>query len=249
METKQRLAILIYAVVGLFALVILRLIDLQVLRHSFFLEKSSEQRKRIINLTASRGDIYDRNGKVLATSVDTYSVFTSRPHFSFVAKKLPLPEAEKLKNQKPGEYFLLKEKKRVYPKADFAAQIIGFVGADSQGLSGIELAWDKYLRGKAGKIVTEGDPDGKEMYGALREIEPGENGFNVTLTIDENLQYIAEREIAAQIKRSSAVPGTLIVMNAKTGEILALASKPDFDPNQYAQSDRKRLHPRPLHPS
>ena len=97
---------------------------------------------------------------------------------------------------------LIKEKKRTYPKSHLAAQVLGFVGLDNQGLSGVELAYDKYLRGKSGRVVTEGDPQGRELYGALREIEPGEDGMNVTLTIDENIQYIAEREIAEQIRKS-----------------------------------------------
>jgi stage V sporulation protein D (sporulation-specific penicillin-binding protein) len=143
---------------------------------------------------------------------------------------------------------LLKEKKRVYPKRKLAAQIIGFVGMDNQGLSGIELAFDQYLRGKEGRVITEGDPEGKELYGALRELESGIDGMNVTLTIDENIQYVAEREIEKQIEKSKALSGMCIVMDVKTGEILALASKPDFDPNLYRKSNKKLWHPRFVDP-
>ena len=97
---------------------------------------------------------------------------------------------------------MLKEKKRVYPKADMAAQLLGFVGIDNQGLSGIERAFDEFLKGKEGEVVTEGDPRGRELYGALRELEPGRDGMNLTLTIDENLQFVAEREIKKQIRKS-----------------------------------------------
>lgn len=126
--------------------------------------------------------------------------------------------------------------------------MIGFVGTDNQGLSGIELSWDKYLKGKTGRVITEGDPEGRELYGALRELDPHEDGMNVTLTIDKNLQYIAEREIEAQIRRSSALAGLLIIMNSKTGEILALASKPDFEPDDYKKANSKLWHPRFLDP-
>jgi stage V sporulation protein D (sporulation-specific penicillin-binding protein) len=184
----------------------------------------------------------------LATSVDTYSVFTQKDGFSWVARKLPLFEAEKLKAADPQNVFLIKEKKRFYPKGRLTAQVLGFVGMDNQGLSGVEQALDKYLSGKSGRVVTEGDPEGRELYGALREIDPGEDGMNVTLTIDDNIQYIAEREIEEQIKSSNALSGTLIVMDAKTGEILALASKPDFNPNEYGKFNKKLWHPRFLDP-
>lgn len=232
----------------LFALVILRLIDLQVIHHRFYQEKSHEQRTRIIDLASRRGDILSSRGELLATSIDTFSLFTQDKGFHWVARKLTSEEAGKIKAKDPERIFMLKEKKRVYPKSHLAAQVIGFIGMDNQGLAGIELAWDKYLKGKEGRVITEGDPEGRELYGALREIDPGEDGMNMTLSIDDNIQYIAEKEIEAQIKRSRAISGMLIVMDAKTGELLALASKPDFNPNAYAKYDRRLWHPRFLDP-
>ena len=246
--TARRIRAL-FVILLLFSLiVVIRLFVLQIIQHSFYQERSSEQRTRVINLAANRGDILDRNGEILATSVDTVSVFTQEKGFAWLARKLPRTEAEKLKAEDPKNYVILKEKKRVYPKGKMAAQTIGFVGSDNQGLSGAEIALDKYLKGKAGRIVTEGDPQGRELYGALREINPSENGMNVTLTIDNNIQFIAEKEIEAQIRASSAISGTLIVMNAKTGELLALASKPDFDPNNYSNYDNRLWHPRFVDP-
>ena len=241
---NRRIFILLLCFVLLFGAAILRLIDLQVIHHDFYQKRSLDQRTRIIDLPSDRGDILDRNGDVLATSIDTYSVFSQAHGFDWVARKLPLAEAEKLKAADPRNLVVLKEKKRIYPKGDLAAQAIGFVGSDNQGLSGAELAWDKYLKGKAGKVITESDPEGRELYGAKQRIEPGGEGLNVTLSIDQNIQYIAEREIEKQIKYSSAISGTLIVMNAKNGDILALASKPDFDPNQYGKANSQLWHPR-----
>ncbi|MFH1386047.1 MAG: penicillin-binding protein 2 [bacterium] len=247
-EYRKKISFLLSIFFFIFVIIVIRLFWLQIVQYRFFQERSLDQRTRIINLASNRGDIFDRNGRVLATSIDTYSVFTQRPRFAWLARKLPLAEAEKIKGQAPKQIFLLKEKKRFYPKGHLAAQLIGFVGADNQGLAGVEMAWDKYLRGKEGKVVTEGDPEGRELYGALREIEPSENGLDVTLTIDENIQYIAEREITEQIKKHNALSGTIIVMDAKNGEILALASKPDYDPNNYGQFDRKLWHPRYINP-
>lgn len=248
MGSGRRIRALFLFLFIFFAVIVLRLLWIQVIQHRFYQEKSLEQRTRIINLASSRGDILDRNGEILAASIDTYSVFAQKNGFSWVARRLPLPEAEKLRETDPEDLTLLKEKKRIYPKGKMASQLIGFVGSDNQGLSGVELAWDKYLKGKEGKVVTEGDPEGRELYGALREIEPGEEGMNVTLTIDENIQYVAETEIEKQIREYRALSGMLVVMNARTGEILALASKPDFDPNQYSKSDRRRWHPPFLDP-
>ncbi|MFA6548924.1 MAG: penicillin-binding protein 2 [Candidatus Margulisiibacteriota bacterium] len=246
MEYKPRLLILISIFVFIFFLIILRLADLQILRHGFYEKKSQDQRTRIINLAAQRGDIYDRNGNILATSIDTFSVYINREGWR--ARKLSLAQAEELRKKDPARAYLLKEKKRIYPKNRIAAQILGFTGLDNRGLSGIELAFDDYLRGQEGRVVTEGDPTGRELYGAFRELEPGSDGMNITLTIDENIQYVAERAIEKQIKTSSALSGMLIVMDAKTGDILALASKPDFDPNNYQTADRKAWHPRVLDP-
>jgi stage V sporulation protein D (sporulation-specific penicillin-binding protein) len=248
MDFAKRLRLLFTIIFALFMIVVIRLIWVQIIRHDYFTRLSLDQRTRIINLPSLRGDILDRNGNVLATSIDTFSAFVQKPRFVWLARRLPSAEAEKLRATDPVNIILYKEKKRIYPKGAVAAQLLGFVGADNQGLSGIELAFDRYLKGKEGKVVTEGDPAGRELYGALRVIEPGEEGQSLTLTIDENIQYIAEREIVRQIRQSKAVSGMLLVMDAKTGEILALASKPDFDPNDYKQAIAKRWHPAFLDP-
>ncbi len=246
MANKNRILILLSVFILFFLIVILRLLDLQVLHHKFYENRSQEQRTRIIKLAAQRGDIFERNGNVLATSIDSYSALLYRK--GWIARKLPLAEAEGIRRENPEEIGLLKEKKRIYPKERLAAQVMGFVGVDNQGLSGIELAFDSYLKGKEGKVITEGDPKGRELYGALRELEPGGDGMNLTLTIDESVQYVAEREIAEMIRRVGALSGICLVMDAKSGELLAVASKPDFDPNAYQSSRRELWHPRFLDP-
>lgn len=248
MEERRRPLILLIIFAAIFSLVVVRLISLQLFGYEFYKKKSLEQRTRIINLPAERGDIYDRNGEILATTIDTYSVFSQKNGFSWVARKLSLAEAQKVRDQSPGELVLFKEKKRVYPKGKFAAQLLGFVGMDNQGLSGVELAWDRYLRGKAGRLITEGDPEGRELLGGAIEKDPGEEGMNISLTVDNNIQYIAEREIEKQIRDSNAISGMIIVMGAKTGEILALASKPDYDPNNFSKYDSRLWHPRFIDP-
>ncbi len=238
---------------------------LQVVRHDFFLDKANEQRKRIITLLPDRGDIYDRNGNLLATSIKAFSVFIvpsevknkpgtaailskllhiktsdileemdSDKPFVWVTRKIEEPLAQKIKAKNLSGINLLSEKKREYPKNRLASQILGFVGMDNEGLSGIEISCDKYLKGEAGLLITEVDPSRREiMTSNLRVIKEPTNGGNITLTIDEPIQYKAETEIKKMTESSHSISGSIIVMDIKTGEILAIASFPDFDPNSY----------------
>lgn len=105
MDFGRRIRVLFIFLFVFFAIVVIRLIWVQIVQHRFFQEKSLEQRTRIINLASSRGDILDRNGKILATSIDTYSVFTQNNGFSWVARRLPLPEAEKLRESNRAVLF------------------------------------------------------------------------------------------------------------------------------------------------
>src|SRR3989339_129677 len=189
METKKRIRLINLFFCLLFVIIIARLFYLQIIMHKYFHDKSMDQRKRIINLASNRGDIYDSQGEVLATTIDTFSVFKQKGGFEWIKRKVAKEEAEKIRKEKPADYVILKEKKRIYPKGRMAAQVLGFCGADNQGLSGLELAWERYLSGKTGQVVTEGDPAGRELYGAVREVSPGENGQDITLSIDSNIQY------------------------------------------------------------
>lgn len=131
---------------------------------------------------------------------------------------------------------IVRESKRVYPKKQLAATLIGFVGVDNQGLAGIEHAFDKVLRGPETKVRVEVDAYGREI---LRE---GSNsaldayltrGSQVVLTIDENLQHVAERELGKAIVESGAKRGCVMIMDPKTGDLLAFATLPTYDPNRF----------------
>ena len=126
-----------------------------------------------------------------------------------------------------GIYFQ-KESKRFYPKRDLAAQVLGYVGMDDEGLSGIERAHDDELRGKPGRMMISVDARRKWFGSVEKQPDPGEN---VVLTIDEKIQYIAERELETAMQQTHAETGTVVVQNPKTGEILALANRPTFNPN------------------
>lgn len=135
---------------------------------------------------------------------------------------------------------IVKETKRLYPKGQLAATLIGFVGVDNQGLAGIEHAFDKVLRGPSEKLQMQVDAYGREI---LREGDSISierviaDGKRVVLTIDENLQHIAERELAKSIESSGAKRGAVMVMEPQTGNLVAFATLPTYDPNRFFKYD------------
>jgi cell division protein FtsI (penicillin-binding protein 3) len=124
----------------------------------------------------------------------------------------------------------IKESKRTYPNSDLASHVLGYVGIDNVGLSGIEATYDTFVRGRAGTVLVQTDA----RRTAFSRVErPPTAGASLELTIDEYLQHVAERELRAGVQSSGASGGSAIIMDPSTGEILALANAPDFDPNAY----------------
>lgn len=158
--------------------------------------------------------------------------------FEWIKRRVPDEKIQELKKLNlPGINFV-EENQRYYPKGTLAAHILGFAGIDNQGLSGIELAYDKELRGISGKIMIEYDAAGREIPNAMHHYIPPTDGHSLYLTIDETIQYIVEREIDQVMKVKQAKRAAILVMDVKTGEILALANRPVFDPNNYADYDQ-----------
>jgi cell division protein FtsI (penicillin-binding protein 3) len=129
----------------------------------------------------------------------------------------------------PGIGFI-KESKRTYPNSDLASHVLGYVGVDNVGLAGIEAAYDSLILGRAGTVLVERDARGSAFSRVER---PPTAGAALELTIDEYLQHVAERELRDGVKWAGAAGGSAIVMDPYTGEILALANAPDFNPNAY----------------
>ncbi|MGB9840368.1 peptidoglycan D,D-transpeptidase FtsI family protein, partial [Thermovenabulum sp.] len=148
----------------------------------------------------------------------------------YIKRKITDEEAQKIRQLNLKGIYFTEESKRFYPERNLASHILGFTGIDSQGLDGVELVYDKFLKGIPGRIIKETDALSRELpFGDERYIPPKE-GLNLVLTIDKVIQYIAERELEKAIAENKAKRGTIIVMDPKTGEILALANKPDYDP-------------------
>src|ERR1051326_1119519 len=153
--------------------------------------------------------------------------------FVWVARQLPLDVSAQVKKLKlPGIYFL-EEHRRSYPRAELAANVIGYVGLDGEGLAGIEHSFDNYVRGHAGKVTILRDARrGAYLVGGEGLNRPVD-GQSVVLTIDSVIQFITERALARAVEKYHAASGTAIVMDPRDGSLLAMASLPTFDPNHY----------------
>ena len=147
-------------------------------------------------------------------------------------RRLPFETADKISNLNIDGVYLVKESKRYYPYGNLLSHSIGYVGIDNQGLSGLELQYDKYLSGNKGAIKYFSDAKGNKLNKSEMYVEPT-NGMNLNLTIDINIQRSIERELDNIVDMFSPDNALAIVMNPKTGEILGMGSRPDFNPNNY----------------
>jgi stage V sporulation protein D (sporulation-specific penicillin-binding protein) len=122
---------------------------------------------------------------------------------------------------------------RFYPKDKLAAHVLGIVGIDNQGLEGIEVRYDSFLRGTRGQVKSERDATGKEIPGGITQFVPPVDGNDLYLNIDEVIQYIVERELDKGMAELKAKRGMILAMDPKTGAVLAMASRPAYNPNRY----------------
>ena len=158
--------------------------------------------------------------------------------FVWIARKVDAETSQRIRGMNLRGIYFQKEPKRFYPKRELAAQTIGYVGLDDEGLGGIEHAFDARLRGTPGKMLITMDARRKWFGRVERQPDPGEN---VVLTIDEKIQYIVEKELEQAMHDSRAEAGMVIVQNPRTGEILALANRPTFNANIYKDAPQAAL--------
>lgn len=155
--------------------------------------------------------------------------------FVWIARKLNPETAQQVRELDLRGLHFTRESQRVYPKGSLASHVLGFAGIDSQGLEGLERSYDEILTGEPGKIVMEFDAEGREIPQAVYRHVPSRQGKHIYLTIDEVIQYIAERELSHAIQETGAKGGSILVMDPSNGDVLALAARPDYDPNQWAE--------------
>ena len=182
----------------------------------------------------------DQSAKMLADalSMDRRTVrdkMRSEKNFLWIKRQATPSESDRVRAmQLPGVGFI-KEHRRYYPNSEIGAQVIGFTGLDPKGLEGLELAYDSTMLGQGGFLVMERDALGRGMSGADSKVEGGAQGSDLYLTLDKNLQYIVEKELAAGIRETKARAGTAILVNPMTGAVLAMANQPDYNPNAIQQ--------------
>lgn len=155
-------------------------------------------------------------------------------------RQLSYETAEKINNLKLEGVYLVKESKRYYPYKDFLSHTLGYVGIDNQGLSGIELQYDKYLTGKNGAIKYFSDAHGNKLNKTDIYVSPT-NGMDINLTIDINIQKSLEREMDNIKDMFNPDMALALVVDPKSGEVLGMSAYPDFDPNNYTKYDSSTL--------
>ena len=249
-----------------------RLFFLQIIDKSDLQAKNLSQVQVDRKLQSPRGTIYDRNGRPLAMSVVTKSLYADpkmidRPTdeiadliepYVTMAKgdivkslqedtafvwidRMMEPEKSKaiaqlIKEKKLKGLNFVEESKRYYPNGNLAAQVLGFVGTDDKGLEGLEMVLDDELKGGIQKELVATDRNGNAIFGSVLSKYLPDKGKSVTLTIDASIQFIAERALDKAMEDTGAKHASVIVMDPKSGEILAMANRPTYDPNHYSQS-------------
>lgn len=241
------------------AVVLARLSYLQLFCYGDYFARAQRQQQRIFEISPKRGTIYDRKGRELAVSLPMDSVFADPAEISDaemvgrllsrlldvpadeletkireahtpvrLAKKLSPEVVQRIDDMNLKGVFFQKENRRAYPQRELAAAVLGYVDVDEKGLGGIEYSLDKQIRGRPGKMMVM--TDGRRRWYDRRE-SAADPGASVVLTLDETIQYIAEKELARAIAETHAVHGTVVIQDPNTGELLAIASWPTFDPN------------------
>jgi cell division protein FtsI (penicillin-binding protein 3) len=246
-----------------------RLFYLQVFQHSDMVARAARQRENTLEAPARRGDILDRNGRVVAYSVDADSIFADpseiedpdataallcralsrcdaaekqsiakslrrKGQFAYVARKVSPDDEQRVRALELKGIGVVKESRRFYPKRELMAHVLGYVGVDNAGLGGLESAYDAQIRGRAGKILIQRDARRSALTSHVEREATA--GATLELTVDQYLQNIAERELAQGVQEHRAASGSVVVMDPNTGEVLALANVPTFNPNAYTRA-------------
>jgi cell division protein FtsI (penicillin-binding protein 3) len=284
-DSQRRLKLGATFVLALFLIIAGRLVQMQITEAPALAAQGLQLRLETVDLPALRGNIVDRNGVLLAGTVESRYVFADpglikdpartaaalvglldvpeselvpklMPHkrsngvearFEYLARGVPVSVGDAVSQLGLAGIGVMPDESRVVPGHDLAANLIGFTGSDLTGLGGIEASYDSVLAGKDGSRTYEvGQPDGSEnldheIPGGYSETTPAQPGSTVELTIDRDLQFEVQNILGARLRASHADIGAAVVLDVRTGEVLAQASYPFYnaaDPFASAPSDR-----------
>src|SRR5262249_41370804 len=150
--------------------------------------------------------------------------------FVWVRRKVDPATARAVRDLQLEGIGFLTENRRYYPQRELAAHVIGYVGLDNQGMSGIEYSLEQAMKGRAAKVVIR---TAARRRATEHTEKPSTEGQTVVLTLDESIQHVAERELEKAVIETGAIAGVAVVMDPRTGEVLAMASRPTFNPNRF----------------
>lgn len=257
---------ILFVIVVLLLFVILRVFYVQTVSYKKLSLLSDDLWSRKLPITAERGKILDRNGKILADNITTTSLIvipnqivdkektakilseclgtsyddiylhltkvTSIERIHPEGRRLSKEVSDKINSYNLEGVYLVKESQRYYPNNEMLSHVIGYVGIDNQGLSGIELLYNDYLTGEDGAIKYYSDAKGNKLDISEVYIE-ATSGMDIMLTIDYDIQVSIERELDNIVKMFNPDNALAIAMNPNTGEVLGMSSRPNYDPNNY----------------
>lgn len=273
-EKQTRIKIVLIISLLLFLVITIRIFYLQLFNNKLS-NLANNLWQRNLPVTASRGEILDRNGKILATNITTTTIYvvpnqikdkenvaiklaeilncdkesilkhlnkkTYLEKINPEGRQLNSETANKINDLKIDGIYLMKESKRYYPYNTLLSHTLGYVGIDNQGLSGLELQYDKYLTGKDGMIKYTSDGKGNRLNN-LEVYEQPQDGMNIYLTINIDIQLAVERELENVMNKYNPDAAWAVVMNPNNGEILAMASSPTFNSNNYKEYDLETIN-------
>lgn len=267
----RRFLLLSFLFFAAFVVLVAKLVDLQIRHNSYFVAKTNDLTEKVEVKKPIRGDIFDRNKILLASSIQLFRLYldksmvdedkydsvltllsrvtdksvqyylgkikSSKSKIVYLEDSLTTEEYLKLKDiffvNKISSFGFEEYHKRIYPKEGIAAHILGYVRKDSEGVDGVEKFYNEYLKGSEGLVYYRKDASGRTQGRIKDKGYDAKDGFNLQLTIDLEIQNILEEELERGVNESKANYGIGIVMDPNTGEIIALANKPSFNPAKY----------------
>ena len=263
---NQRVTSIYFAFIVLIVVILARIFYLQLFRSNFFQNLAQDQRYRLVKIQGKRGSIFDCRRRILSKSISCYSVFADpffvsnpekvaeifsinldlskesilfrlekKKRFVWIKKKISWEEKEKIKGFKLDGIGFIRDEKRFYPQGSLSATVLGSVNIDNHGLEGLEFFYNDYLSGKDGWVRVLRDSVSREIIFSPQIISPQE-GADIVLSLDAQIQYWVEEYLGKAVEDFRAVAGSVVVMNAVNGEILALANYPSFNPNELGKN-------------
>ncbi len=282
-RTQLRLRIFLLVIAFVMSLFAARLFQLQGVDANAYASMAQAEGTRSVTLHAARGQILDRDGAELASSIDAVAITadpsltasaapsiaavlsdelgldyfstveklrTPDTRFVYLARRIPTWKAEQVYDRLAAEGLsgVLQERDplRTYPETDVAANLVGVVNAEGEGGSGLEQEFNDLLQGTDGEATYVTAPSGEYIPMADRTVTEPQDGTTLVTTIDRDLQWYANRRLAAQVRASGAEWGVAITVDARTGEIYQFSQVPSFDPNQLSDLDLDRVRNRGL---